>query len=169
MSIHIDLFTAYVFIGIIGFISIVFGTTMIIVCRRLKKIRHQLEDTNRLLYFNLKSNMEIRAQTNECQETLTEMQSNVSDLASGLQMKLQREAEAAKKKHFPKPDEVDSIVSTIKDLIEIEFIKRHNQRSPLGGALPDIAERVIATYPDISIDYINDKCIVVMEEFNGGI
>lgn len=165
MTIHIDAFTAYIIIGIFAMITIVFCTTMIIVCRRLSHVRHQLEDTNRLLYFNLKSNMDNQYRNQEIMEELDEVRTNVNTLSSGLQIKLQREEEQARRKKFPKPDEVSQIMDTISDLLSIETIKRSNQKVPIAGALPDITERAIRTYPEISEEYIIDKCIVMIEDY----
>lgn len=165
MTIHIDSFTAFFIIGILGFIAIILGISIVIVCKKLSTIHHQLEDTNRLLYFNLKDSMVTQSQTRECMEELEEIRTHVYDLSSILNIKVRQDLEKEQRKRYPKPDEVSQIMDTIRDLISIEAIKRKNQKVPTAGATFDITDRVIQTYPEIAPDYIMDKCITMLESY----
>ena len=165
MTIHIDAITSIILISILGILAIFFGITTFIMISKLKQANRQLEDNNRLLYFNLKDSMLTRSQTSKCLEEIESIHDDISELSSGLQMKLQRDEAKAKQKHYPKPDEVKQITETIKDVMSIEAIKRSQQKSPIGGALVDIAYIVCQTYQDISDVYISDKVIAIMQEY----
>ncbi len=164
MTIHIDALTAYILIAIFGVIAIVSVTVTIVLMKRLKAIRLQLEDNNRLLYFNLKDSMDARSKTTACFQEIETIRTDLHVLSSGLQIKLQKEEESARRKKFPKPDEVLQITETIKDQLSIQASLRSEQKIPLGGAVPDITENVIRTYPEISEDYIINKCISVIQD-----
>lgn len=165
MTIHIDTLTSIIVISILGIIAIFFGITTFIMISKLKHCNRQLEDTNRLLYFNLKDATIARSQTSKCLEEIEAIHVDINELSSGLQIKLQRDEERSRKKRYPKPDEVKQITETIKDIMSIEALKRSEQKSPLGGALVDISYIVCQTYPDIDPNYIADKCIVTMQEY----
>ena len=167
MTIHIDTCTSIILISILGIMFILFGITTFVLISKIKQANRQLEDTNRLLYFNMKDSLLTRSQTSKCLEEIEIIQNDVHELSSGLQLKLQRNEEKAKQKKYPKPDEVAQITETIRDIMSIEMIKRSQQKSPIGGALVDIAYIVCQTYPNISDDYISDKCIAIMQELVG--
>ena len=164
MTIHIDALTAYIIIAILGVIAIISITITIILMKRLKSIRLQLEDNNRLLYFNLKDGVDTRMKTNTCFQEIETIRTDLHALSSGLQIKLQKEEEKARRKRFPKPDEVLQITETIRDQMSIQATLRSEQKSPIGGALPEITENTIRTYPEISEDYITHKCIAIMQD-----
>ena len=164
MTIHIDTLTACILISILGIIAIISTITTIVVIKKLNSLRIQLEDNNRLLYFNLKDGMESRLKTTACFQEIETIRADLHALSSGLQIKLQKEEEQARRKRFPKPDEVSLITETIKDQMSIQATLRSEQKVPLGGAIPDIVEVVCKTYPDISEDYIMNKCIVVIQD-----
>lgn len=164
MTIHIDALTAYILIAIFGVIAIISVTVTIILMKRLKAIRLQLEDNNRLLYFNLKDNIDAREETKACFREIESIHTDLHVLSSGLQIKLQKEEEKARRKRFPKPDEVLQITETIRDQMSIQATLRSQQKSPIGGALPEITENTIRTYPEISEDYITHKCIAIMQD-----
>ena len=165
MTIHIDAFTSFIIIGILGMIFILFGITTFVLISKFKRINRQLEDTNRLLYFNLKDGLTTRTQTQECLSEITDIREDVNELSVGLQIKLKQDAAKANMKRYPKPDEVLQITETIKDFMSIEASKRSQQKSPIGGALVDITELVIKTYPHIIEDYIMNKCIAIIQDF----
>lgn len=164
ITIHIDAFIAITIISILGIITIVSTTFAIMMMKKMKSFRIQLEDNNRLLYFNLKDNMDAHTKANACFREIETMREDLNTLSSGLQLKLHQEAENAKRKRFPKPDEVTQITATIKEQISIAATLRSQQRSPLGGALSEITENTCKTYPDIAEDYIVNKCIVIMQD-----
>ena len=165
MTIHIDAFTAYTLIAIIGIICMISIISFIVLLKRNKEITRQLEDTNRLLYFNLKAYQTNQSQTSECLDELDVMREDIHELSSGLQIKLQHDEAKSNEKHFPLPDEVKMIEETIKDQMSIEMIKRSKQNAPSGGALVEVTANVIRTYPHINEDYIVNKCVAVMQEY----
>jgi len=164
MTIHIDTLTACILISILGIIAIISTITTIVVLKKLNSLRIQLEDNNRLLYFNLKDNRESHVKANTCFQEIETIRADLHALSSGLQIKLQKEEEQARRKRFPKPDEVLQITETIKDQMSIQATLRSEQKVPIGGAIPDIVDIVRQTYPDISEDYIMNKCIVVIQD-----
>jgi hypothetical protein len=151
-------------IAILAVIAIISVTVTIVLMKRLKAFKLQLEDNNRLLYFNLNDSLDTREKMVTCLHEIETIHTDVHALSSGLQIKLQKEEEKARRKRFPKPDEVLQITETIRDQMSINATLRSEQKIPIGGAIPDITENVMRTYPDISEDYIIHKCIAIIQD-----
>lgn len=168
MTIQINANLLIVVITILSVILLFVSTAFIILLQKMAGIKRQLDDTNRLLYFSMKNAQLTSSQTSTCVDEITQIQQSVHTLSSGLQIKLQREAEAARLKRFPKPDEAKQITSTIKEQMAIQLVLRTDQKAPVGGALTVITDHTIRTYPDISPDYIIEKCIAVVQDSING-
>ena len=134
--------------------------------KRFSAISNQLDDTNRLLYYSMKDAQLSRSQTSESLERIAVVESDLHTLSTGLQIKLQRDAERAKMKHYPKPDEEKMITATINEQIMIQAVLRSEQQVPIRGALDIITQNTMRTYPDVSEDYLINKCIAVVQDYN---
>ena len=134
--------------------------------KRFSAISNQLDDTNRLLYYSMKDAQLSRSQTSESLERIAVVESDLHTLSTGLQIKLQRDAERAKMKHYPKPDEAKMITATINEQIMIQAVLRSEQQVPIRGALDIITQNTMRTYPDVSEDYLINKCIAVVQDYN---
>ena len=168
MTIQINEITAIIIIAILCVFLLFAATAFIILMKRMSGIKRQLDDTNRLLYFSMQNAQLARSQTSTCVDEITQINESVHALSSGLQIKLQREAEAARRKRFPKPDEANQITATIKEQMAIQLVLRTDQKAPIGGALTVITDHTRRTYPDISDDYIIEKCIAVVQDSING-
>lgn len=163
MTIHIDTIHVIVILAVMFLITIISLTTTIVVTIKMKSLKLQVEDNNRLLYFNLKDIKELHMTSIKCINDLDSMREDVNTLSSGLQLKLQKEEEKARIKRYPKPAEVEDITSTINDQIFIQSVLRSQQKAPIGGAIPDITDIVRKTYPDINEEYLATRVIAVMQ------
>lgn len=164
MTIQISAPTAYIILATLIVFLIAVVTSVIILVKKMNRIQNQLSDTNRLLYFSMKDAQLSKSQLSECSDSIVMIQQHVNTLSSGLQIKLQRDAEAARLKRFPKPEEAKQITATIKEQIAIQLVLRSNQNAPSGGALDVITKNTIRTYPEISQDYLIEKCIAVVQD-----
>lgn len=168
MTIQINANLLIVIITVLSVILFFVTSAFIILLQNMTKIKRQLDDTNRLLYFSMKDAQLARSQTSTCVDEITLMQQSVHTLSSGLQIKLQRDAEAARLKRFPKPDEAKQITATIKEQMAIQLVLRSQQSAPAGGSLEIITRNTLRTYPDISPDYLIEKCIAVVQDSING-
>lgn len=164
MSIQINEYTALVIILILTMLMLTLGLCVIVIFKRLSEASRQLKETNRLLYFIMKDSHIAKEKLTCCMEDISEMQYHLKSLSSGLQIKLEREAEEKRQKKFPKPDVAKQITETIREQYFIQLILMKNQTAPRRDALGIITEHVIRTYPEISPDYLIDKCIAVVED-----
>ena len=69
-------------------------------------------------------------------------------------------------KVYPRPQIANEITATIKEQIGIELEKSRRLKAPRADYLHTIIENVSKTYPDISIDYIANKTIAIIESMN---
>ena len=69
-------------------------------------------------------------------------------------------------KIYPRPQIANEITATIKEQIGIELEKSRQLKAPRADYLHTIVENVSKTYPDISIDYIANKTIAIIESMN---
>jgi hypothetical protein len=69
-------------------------------------------------------------------------------------------------KIYPRPQIANEITATIKEQIGIELEKSRRLKAPRADYLHTIVENVSKTYPDISIDYIANKTIAIIESMN---
>ena len=168
MTIQINANLLIVVITILSVILLFVSTAFIILLQKMAGIKRQLDDTNRLLYFSMKDAQIARAHVSTCADEIVQIQQSVHTLSSGLQIKLQRDAEAARLKRFPKPDEAKQITATIKEQMAIQLVLRSQQSAPAGGSLEIITKNTLRTYPDISPDYLIEKCIAVVQDSING-
>ena len=69
---------------------------------------------------------------------------------------------------YPRPQVANEITATIKEQIQMELIKSRKLKAPRADYLNHIIENVSKTYPDISIDYIANKCVAIIESMGSG-
>ena len=71
-------------------------------------------------------------------------------------------------KTYPRPQLASEITQTIKEQIQMEMIKSRKLKAPRADYLHNIIENVSKTYPDVSLDYITNKCIAIIESMGPG-
>lgn len=163
MTIHIDMNTLFI-VQLISIISIlVLGVIVIKLLKLVKRLTDQLSDNNRLLYFNLKDSNQMKYNMDDTLDRIDLIETNVSQLSSDLQIKIQRDEEESKRKVYPTPELSRMIAETIREQVEIEMILSKNLTAPSGEYVDEICHRVMKTYPKIEPDYILRKCLSVIE------
>lgn len=136
----------------------------IVLTRIISRLSRQLEDSNRLLYFNMRDSRDVKETMKYCKEDIKQIQDNVKLLSSGLQIKIQQDREKASKKVYPKPDVARMITETIREQVTIEMLLSKNLSAPSREYVNVIAQNVSQTYPEIHQDYIAKKCLAVIED-----
>ena len=69
---------------------------------------------------------------------------------------------------YPRPQVASEITSTIKEQINIELVKSRRLKAPKADYLNNIILNVSKTYPEVSIEYITNKCIAMIESMGPG-
>jgi uncharacterized protein YoxC len=69
---------------------------------------------------------------------------------------------------YPRPQVASEITATIKEQINIELVKSHRLKAPKADYLNNIILNVSKTYPEVSIEYITNKCIAMIESMGPG-
>ena len=165
MTIQINEITGYVIISILSVLCILSMTFFVIVLRKMCNMKHQLEDTNRLLYFNLKSHTQLQESIHTLTSMIDDVQSDVETISSDLEIKIQKDEEKASRKIYPKPDLAKMITSTIKEQIQIEMSLSKNLKAPSGDYVEIITSAVLQTYPEVHPDYLTKKCIALIDDY----
>ena len=80
----------------------------------------------------------------------------------------QQQQQQQSKGVYPRPQTASEITATIKEQIQMELVKSRKLKAPRADYLRNIIENVSKTYPDISIDYIANKCVAIIESMGGG-
>jgi hypothetical protein len=80
----------------------------------------------------------------------------------------QQQAQQQPHRVYPRPQVASEITATIKEQIQMELIKSRKLKAPRADYLNHIIENVSKTYPDISIDYIANKCVAIIESMGSG-
>ena len=69
---------------------------------------------------------------------------------------------------YPRPQLASEITQTIKEQIQMEMIKSRKLKAPRADYLHNIIENVSKTYPDVSLEYITNKCVAIIESMGPG-
>lgn len=163
MTIHIDSNTLI----ILACVATILITTLIITTSILihivRGMRHQIMYQNRILYSVWKDTRQSKYMVDHTLDQIELIETNVSTLASELDIHIQKEQEERDRKIYPMPELAKQIEATIQEQFAIQLILRRNMRAPIKGALNDISDVVQKTYPHVDVEYIASKCIAFME------
>ena len=94
--------------------------------------------------------------------------SNETVLRKMYAMQQQQQQQQQQHRVYPRPQVANEITATIKEQIQMELIKSRKLKAPRADYLNHIIENVSKTYPDISIDYIANKCVAIIESMSSG-
>ena len=94
--------------------------------------------------------------------------SNETVLRKMYEMQQQQQQHQQQHRVYPRPQVANEITATIKEQIQMELIKSRKLKAPRADYLNHIIENVSKTYPDISIDYIANKCVAIIESMGSG-
>lgn len=135
----------------------------VLLYRALRKLTQQCEESNRLLFLNMRKAHYAKEALDERLEDIQQIRIELQSLSSGLKIQMQREEEKANQKHWPTPELADQITKTIREQITIELFLSRNLQAPARDYLYNITEHVMKTYPDIEPSYLIHKCIAIAE------
>lgn len=163
MTIHIDSSALIIIASITAVLIVAFIVTTSILIHLVRSMRNQMTDQNRLLYSVWKDSNRSKYMIDHTLDEIEQIETNVSTLASELDIHIQTEKENRERKIYPTPDLSKLIEQTIREQFAIHLILRRNMRAPIKGALDEISAVVQATYPNVNTEYIAMKCIAFME------
>lgn len=164
IQININVYLCIAIIALLTICVIAFGVTLIIVCKSCKRFRRQLDETNRLLYFNHLDYRNTSDRIVDTQYQIELIHDNVQTLATNLQIHINKEREKANRKIFPRPELAKQITATIREQFGIFLILSKNLKAPSNDYLENITHNVLSTYPEIEPEYIINKCIAITQQ-----
>ena len=117
--------------------------------------------------------------TEEKDETITDALSYIADTVESLSSsnetvlrKMYSLQQQQQSQHpdrmYPRPQLASEITQTIKEQIQMEMIKSRKLKAPRADYLHNIIENVSKTYPDVSLEYITNKCVAIIESMGPG-
>lgn len=165
MTIQIDANLLIVIIVTLSVILLFVSTAFIILLQNMIRIKKQLDDTNRLLYFNLKSHERLQSSLQEQQDSIDIINQNMKTISHDLEIKIKQDAEKASRKIYPRPELANMITNTIQEQIQIEMSLSKNLKAPPRDYVEVITESVIRTYPEVDPSYLTKKCIALLDNF----
>lgn len=164
MTIQLNL-EIIILIGIIIFGLFAIGTIVLIcLLHTLRKMQKHITNVERFVYFNTKDIRQSKYMIDDIADQLEQFDTNVQSLTDHIVEQQRIEAEKAKQKHYPKPDEARLIKETIQDQISIEISLSQHLNAPPNDYVDTIISNVIQTYPNIDIEYISKKCFAMLED-----
>lgn len=153
-----------VIIMLLALSTIVCGIILFVVCRSMKRIRRQLDETNRLLYFNHLGYRNTSQAIVDTQYQMELIYDQLETLSTNLHIHIETEENKSNRKIYPRPDMVKQITSTILEQFDTFWTLSRNLKAPSNDYLDTITMNVMNTYPEIEPQYIINKCIAITQQ-----
>lgn len=155
-------------------ISIIVNIVVLIICvfivsRNIKHMRNTMNDYASLMYETMKRTDEASKTSLNIENGINTVDDNVKSLTSSIRSLVKQQQEQQKSRNnekiFPGPQLLEMLDKCIVENVSMMATLIHKQRVP-DDPLTRVTDITIQTFPHINEQYIIDRCIYVMEEFN---